>query len=565
MQLKLISYLALVPAVLMAAETRQITRHDYFDKVKGGWTGKALGLAMGVAKESSEPWPPSKFEYFAEVPTHFSDRQSGDDVYVPLVLQLALKKYGLHPTQEQYLNEWSERLFTGKIWVACEVALDHFRAGLKPPKTGQPGFNRYWDDMCSQMSTDVIGWIAPGMMQTAAQMGDHASHLINWGSGADGGVFTAAIDSEAFFTRDPAELVRRARRVLPAGSAYGKMIDYLLDLRSREPDWRVARQSLAQYLKRTSSLNISPEPFAGMINGGAVVIAVLYGDGDFGKSLLISQKCGWDSDTNASTAGGILGTMLGLSRLEPRWRLVLHDTYENYCIRGLPRWMRFSDIAADTVELGEQAIRENGGSVSGGVYTIPLQAAAPLGRQEYLTPELLQQKQSEMAQFYREKLHGLTAKWQPEWTLTMAAFENRPKVLPEYFGRRNVLKVQPNVYGAVLERTVALAAGKHHYLRAGVANHPAILVEATGQRINGGWRLEVNVDGKPAGAYDVITRDGTVVWEDPEFDLTAWAGKTVKVTLTALRTRGGDFYRLSHTGYWSEIELRALDKPEPWR
>ena len=424
MQIRTLLVLLLAAAAMAGGETRQLTRQDYFDKVHGGWTGKALGLAMGVAKESWEPWPPSKFEYFAEVPTHFSDRQSGDDVYVPLVLQLALKKYGLHPTQEQYLNEWSERLFTGKIWVSCEVALDHFRAGLKPPKTGQPGFNRYWDDMCSQMSTDVIGWIAPGMLQTAAKMGDHASHVINWGSGADGGVFTAAIDSEAFFTRDPAELVRRARRVLPAGSAYRKMIDYLLDLRSREPDWRVARQSLAQYLKSASSLNISPEPFAGMINGGGVLIAVLYGDGDFGKSLLIAQKCGWDSDTNAATAGGILGTMLGLSHMEPRWRLVLHDTYENYCVRGLPRWMRFSDIAADTVALGEKAIRENGGSVSNGVYTIPIQAAAPLPRQEHLTTELLKQNQSEMAQFYREKLNGITAMWQPEWTLTMAAFEN---------------------------------------------------------------------------------------------------------------------------------------------
>ena len=260
--MRLLLILVLAPCVL-AAEGRQIARAEYFDKVHGGWTGKALGLAMGVAKEYREPWPPSKFEFFAQPSDHFSDRYSGDDVYVPLVLQLALQKYGLHPSHEQYLNEWSERLYTGKIWVSCEIALDHFRAGVKTPKTGQPGFNRYWDDMCSQMSTDVIGWIAPGMPQTAASMGDHAAHLINWGSGADGGVFTAAVDSEAFFTSDPAELLRRSRRVLPAGSAYGSMIDYLLTFRKREPDWRVARKSLEQYLKQTASLNNNPDPLPG--------------------------------------------------------------------------------------------------------------------------------------------------------------------------------------------------------------------------------------------------------------------------------------------------------------
>ena len=301
-----------------------------------------------------------------------------------------------------------------------------------------------------------------------------------------------------------------------------------------------------------------------MINGGVVAIALLYGDGDFGKSLVIAQKCGWDSDTNAATAGGILGTMLGYSRIDSRWSLVLHDTYENYCVRGLPRWMRFSDIATETVALGEKVIRENGGTVAADKYIIPVQDARPLARQEHLTAELLERNRSEMATFYQEKLQRITSRWNPAWTLTMAAFENPPEVLPEYFGRRQVLKVQPNAYGAVLEQTVTLAAGKYHYLRAGVANHPAILAEATGQRMPGSWRLEVQIDGRPAGAYEMATRDGTVVWEDPEFDLTPWAGQKVKITLTAHRMLT-EFYRLSHTSYWGEIELRALDKPEPWR
>ena len=71
-------------------------------------------------------------------------------------------------------------------------------------------------------------------------------------------------------------------------------------------------------------------------------------------------------------------------------------------------------------------------------------------------------------------------------------------------------------------------------------------------------------DGTAAGAYDVATRDTTVVWQDPEFDLSPWAGKTVKIELVALRTQT-EFYRLTHTSYWSDIEIRSLDKPEPWK
>jgi hypothetical protein len=39
-----------------------------------------------------------------------------------------------------------------------------------------------------------------------------------------------------------------------------------------------------------------------------VVLALLYGQGDFGKALRIGQKCRCDSDASASTVGEIVGT-----------------------------------------------------------------------------------------------------------------------------------------------------------------------------------------------------------------------------------------------------------------
>ena len=150
----LLLLLAVVPAAhAQQAKTRTLSYRVYLDKVQGGWTGKAIGLAIGVPKEYNEPWPPSDFDYFAQIPTHFSDLASGDDVYVPLVFQLALKKYGIGASQQEFLQEWHERLFSGRIWVSCEQALDHFRAGVKPPKTGMPGYNSNWDDMCSQTAS----------------------------------------------------------------------------------------------------------------------------------------------------------------------------------------------------------------------------------------------------------------------------------------------------------------------------------------------------------------------------------------------------------------------------
>ena len=560
----LISALA-VCAQAQAGPSRNLTYRDYLDKVHGGWVGKAVGLALGSPKEYAEPWPPSDFEYYAQVPTHFLDCFSGDDVYLPLVNQIVLKRFGTSATLEQYVREWADRFFTGKVWVSAYGALDLWFAGVSPSLTGNPGYNLWWDDMCSQIATDNIGWSSPGLINTAAALADRASHVCNWGVGADGGVFTAALLSQAFFASGVEEAVRNARAVLPAGSLYGELVDDALGLRKEQTDWRMARQALAKKYSLTMGLK---DDHVITATGIGTLIGLLYGGGDFGKSMLIAQKCRYDSDCTASTTAGVIGTVLGYSRIDPKWALPLHDAYENWCVKGLPRWMTFTDIARETVEVGEKIILENGGKVSGSgenrVYTIPDQAPRRLGRNEKITPELMAENERAMASHFREKLKGIAESWNPDWTLTMATFENKPEVLESYMSRSRVLKIQPGPRGAVLERTVTLAPQKHHYLKLGIAHHPNRIVESTGQVEMGGWNLEVQVDGKKIGDYQVVSAGGVVVWEDPQYDLTAYAGKTVKLTLKAVRGVS-DFYRSSATSYWSGISILTLDTPEPWR
>ena len=48
-------------------------------------------------------------------------------------------------------------------------------------------------------------------------------------------------------------------------------------------------------------------------------MGLLYGGGDFGKSLEIATRCGQDSDCNPASAGGILGTILGYSKIPAKW------------------------------------------------------------------------------------------------------------------------------------------------------------------------------------------------------------------------------------------------------
>ena len=72
-------------------------------------------------------------------------------------------------------------------------------------------------------------------------------------------------------------------------------------------------------------------------------MGLLYGGGDFTKSLEIATRCGQDADCNPSTVGGILGALLGYDKIPAYWKrglqqaedidfkyttMSLHDVYE---------------------------------------------------------------------------------------------------------------------------------------------------------------------------------------------------------------------------------------------
>ncbi|MHA2237707.1 MAG: ADP-ribosylglycohydrolase family protein [Candidatus Hodarchaeales archaeon] len=48
-----------------------------------------------------------------------------------------------------------------------------------------------------------------------------------------------------------------------------------------------------------------------LFNNGAIVVGLLYGDGDFIQTVRISTLCGADTDCNAGNAGAIIGAYLG--------------------------------------------------------------------------------------------------------------------------------------------------------------------------------------------------------------------------------------------------------------
>lgn len=56
------------------------------------------------------------------------------------------------------------------------------------------------------------------------------------------------------------------------------------------------------------------------VNGAYIILGLLYGQGDFEKTIDISTRAGQDSDCNPASSGGILGTMIGYNRIPEKFR-----------------------------------------------------------------------------------------------------------------------------------------------------------------------------------------------------------------------------------------------------
>ncbi|MFQ6098968.1 MAG: ADP-ribosylglycohydrolase family protein, partial [Armatimonadota bacterium] len=99
------------------------------------------------------------------------------------------------------------------------------------------------------------------------------------------------------------------------------------------------------------------------LNGGYIAIGLLYGDGDFDKTLEITTRCGQDADCNPSNAGGVLGAVVGFNAIPERFKAGLGEiadekfAYTDYS---------FSTLTDACTRLARRIVEANGGSIERG-------------------------------------------------------------------------------------------------------------------------------------------------------------------------------------------------------
>ena len=373
----------LTPVLRMQAQTNtahRISEKVLADKIKGGWAGQTIGVTFGGPYEfrfngsfiqdyqKMNAWGP---EQIRNAMLHNAGLY--DDIYMDLTFVDVFEKYGLDAPVDSFASAYAHAGYM--LWHANQAGRYNILHGIKAPASGHWKNNPHADDIDFQIEADFAGLMSPAMPQTAAAISDRVGHIMNYGDGWYGGVFVATMYSLAFYEKDIQQVVRKALQAIPAQSNFYKCMADVIRWHAQYPnDWH---QTWFEIQKKWSNDKGCPDGvFAAFnidatINSAYVVLGLLYGKGDFGKTMEIATRAGQDADCNPSTACGVLGTMLGYDQIPAYWK---QGVVEAADIPFQYTTMSLNKTYAVGYKHAVENIMKQGGKKEGDSYIIPFQS-----------------------------------------------------------------------------------------------------------------------------------------------------------------------------------------------
>jgi ADP-ribosylglycohydrolase len=359
-------------------------KEDLADRVHAAWLGRCAGCNLGLPVEG-DGWDREKLRRYLEQADSYPitdylpvldpmpegmvlngswrvatrgrvDGMARDDDTDYTILGLhILEEHGFGFTTAQVGAEWLRHLPFEQTYTAERVAYRNLIRGIAPPRTATYR-NPYREWIGALIRADAFGYACPGQPRRAATLAYRDAALSHTANGIYGEMWAAALIAASFAVSTAREALDIAMTAVPAAS---RLAEALCAVRAAFDSGFSWDEAIAQVERDLGGYH-----WVHTINNAAVVAAaLLWGEGDFGRTVGLAVEAGLDTDCDGATAGSVFGALHGTAALPGHWVDPLHDTirsaiagFDNSSISGLAK--RTVALASGRAEAASSSHRQ---------------------------------------------------------------------------------------------------------------------------------------------------------------------------------------------------------------
>ncbi len=342
-----------------------------YDRIYGAWLGRCAGCSLGKPVEG---WRRDRIEDYLQAAgaypladyfpvldpfpeglalhANYKETARGyirymardDDIDYTIIGLSYCERYGLGFTSDDVARAWLVGLPYGMVYTAENVAYRNLVNQLRPPRSATYR-NPYREWIGAQIRADAFGYVAPGWPERAAEFAYRDAAVSHVKNGVYGEMWVAAMLAAALATDDLGTVLAAGLAEIPARSRLAEAVRDTIAAGRRHRTWEKAWDELMGKYGHYHGVHT-------INNAVVVLLGLLYGEGDLGKTIGIAVMGGFDTDCNGATAGSIAGAMLGAKRLPARWIEPLSDRVTSIVAGYYDT--RISDLARRTLAVARQ-------------------------------------------------------------------------------------------------------------------------------------------------------------------------------------------------------------------
>ncbi len=340
-------------------------------KIYGAWMGRVCGCLLGkpvegirsdefipLLKETNN-YPMHRYilstDITDEMCSHYkfslknkayADTVDGmpvdDDTNYVVLAQKIVENCGRGFDSKDVAESWMKYQSVQSYFTAERIAYVNFINCIQPPASAMyKNVCREW--IGAQIRGDYFGYINPGKPADAAQMAFRDACISHVKNGIYGEMFAAAMIACAAVTDSIEDIILGGLAEIPSTSRLHEAVIKILDGYKNgvtvDECFDIIHADYDEHTDHGWCHTIS--------NAMIVTAALLYGEGDFGKSICTAVGMAFDTDCNGATVGSILGMRNGAWSIDEKWVKPFNDLLDT-SIFGVGR-VKLSEMARKTI------------------------------------------------------------------------------------------------------------------------------------------------------------------------------------------------------------------------